>query len=63
MLAVLMKTCNKLKLNSKTKNVKIVQGCVEKEKWYAMPRILYQNEYIDAPRQANLANQLNLTHD
>ena len=32
MLAVLMKTHNKSKLNLKTKNMKIVQGHVEKEK-------------------------------
>ena len=32
MLAALMKTCNKLKLNPKAKNAKIIQECVEKEK-------------------------------
>ena len=60
-LATLMKTCNKLKLNLKIKNAKIVQGYMKKKKWYVMPRILYWDKYIDAPRQANLANQLNLT--
>ena len=56
MLAVLMKTRSKLKLNPKAKNAKIVQRCVEKEKQYTMPRILHWNEYIDASRQVNLAD-------
>ena len=55
-LAVLMKMCNKSKLNLKAKNVKIVQKYVKKEKWYTMSRILCQDEYIDAPQQANPAD-------
>ena len=41
MLAALMETRNKSKLNPKTKNVKVVQKHVEKEKQYAIPRILH----------------------
>ena len=39
-LAALIKMCNKSKLNSKIKNVKIVQKHVKKEKQYIMLRIL-----------------------
>ena len=60
---MLIKTHNKLKLNLKIKNMKIVQECVEKKKQYVVSRILYQDEYINAPQQANPANQLNLIHD
>src|SRR5436190_1128230 len=40
MLTALMKTRNKSKPNSKAKNVKVVQEHMEKEKQYAVPRIL-----------------------
>ena len=63
MLIVLMKTYNKLKLNLKIKNVKIIQEHMKKKKQYIMLRILYQGEYIDAPQQANLVDQLNSTCD
>ena len=56
MLAVLMKMHNKLKSNSKTKNVKVIQEHVKKKKQYIILRILHQDEYIDALQQANLAN-------
>ena len=62
-LAALMETRNKSKPNPKAKNAKVVQGRVEKEKRYAVPRILRRGEYIDAPRQANPADQSNSTRD
>ena len=40
-LIILIKTCNKSKLNLKIKNMKVIQEHVEKKKQYAMSRILY----------------------
>src|SRR5690348_14389115 len=48
-LAALIKTRSKQKLNAKNKNQQIVQERIKKKKRYPIPKILRREEYIDAP--------------
>ena len=62
-LAALMKTHGKSKMNVKDKNKQVTQSHVEKKKQYPVSRILHREEYLDAPQQVNQTQQLNATRD